>query len=112
MASKVPVEISPVSMIAGIWRPSCLAQFGDDLDPVHSIGKIVIRQNEVRLERTSRRQFQCSDTVGRRHHLMALGLEHQFKEFAYIRIVLDNQDRSGPVTIRNPLLSAVTSAKC
>jgi hypothetical protein len=71
MASKVPVEISPVSMI-GDLAPKLFARSPDDLDPAHSVGKIVIRQDEVRLERTSRRQFQCFDTIGRRCHLMAL----------------------------------------
>ena len=40
--------------------------------------------------------------------LMALVLEHQFKEFAHIRIVIHDQDRAGAASHPQPLSSAVT----
>ena len=92
--------------MTGIWRCKLFAQLRGELKPVHTIGKIVVRQNEVGPDHPSRRPVPALLTPsGAVAMLMALVLEHQFKEFAHIGIVIHDQDRAGPATIRNRCIS-------
>ena len=58
MSRKALVEMSPVRMIAGIWRSSTSRSLAVTCDPVHAVRQIVVRQNEVWHDLASRHQFQ------------------------------------------------------
>ena len=64
------------------------------MDAVHSVGQIVIGEDEVRSDRPAGGQLQGGWTVDRRRGVIALLPQEELEVLAHFRIILDDQDRS------------------
>lgn len=68
-----------------------LPQLCDELEAVEAIGKVVVRDNEVRPDGPANNEFEGCNAVTRRRGAMALFLQQEFENFAYVGIVLDDE---------------------
>ena len=85
--------MSPVRMMTGISRSSCLAQLRGDLEPVHTVRQIVVGQDKIGSDHPSRHQLQRRDAVGRRRYAWPSSSSSSSSSSRTSGIVLDDQDR-------------------
>ena len=71
----------------------------------HAVRQIVVREEKVRPHHPARDQVPRPDAVIRRCDLMALILEEGLQQFAYVRIVFNDEDRADVVRMPVPLVA-------